>query len=544
MIASWMVYILTVSAAITIAAALVERALRGTGTPARFLWVAGICFPVAAATASAWLRDPAHARQPVILTDDLSSRDTGQDQHPLFRTLVPTPLSITVPPDSRLAMLDSTLLALWLAGCLLTLSAFAGGAVRLRRIRTAGKIFEIDGVSVCVTPSTGPLAAGLLHPQILLPKWALELEQSERQLVVAHEQAHLRTRDPALLAFSAFVVGLIPWSPFAWYMLRRLGQAIELDCDRRVLAERPDLEAYARLLLSVASRRQSTLIPLAGLAGATSFLEERFRSMTTESTTNRGYRLVSAIAVVTLVLVTTAILPRPVRGAQRSANQLLAQSGGRATGRIKVVSASGASTYKIYATGGSFSSGRESLRARTDTVTKSVLGLTSAGDVFEVDVTNGDVHFVTTDASSIHVEAAMSGTSPALWLSATGRHIVIQRGGAGIHGPTDAQPADSATSAFFEFQVDQSVVLRGSVKPAYPAALKSSGISGDVWAEFVVDETGHVDMQTFKSLNSPDPQLTAAAKAVLPQWRFDPAIRQGKRVRQVVQQAFEFTPDS
>jgi len=541
MIASWMIYIVLVSAAVTIAAVVVESALRATRMPARLLWVAGICFPGVAAIASARLVMAVQARELLLPVGQLSGGQTGRDPVPASRThFVPRPLSVAVSPNSRLAMLDSTLLALWVTGCLLTLGVFGGGAVRLRRIRMAAEVRDIDGIRVSITPSTGPLVVGVLHPQILIPRWVLELDQSERQLVVAHEQEHLRARDPALLAFGALAVGFTPWNPFVWYMLRRLGQAIELDCDRRVLAERPDLRAYARLLLSVASRNQTNLIPLAGLAASTSSLEQRFRSMTLDPTRNRVYRLVSALAVVALLLAGTAMLPRPIRGTERSARLTPGQGGARATGRVKVVSASKVLTYKIYATGGSFSDARESPRARTDTIMGSVPGFPDAGDVFNIDVTNGDVHFVSIDTLSIHVEAAMSGSSPALWLSATGRHIVIQQGGAGIHGGGIAQSADPATNAFFEYQVDEPVVLRESVKPTYPAALKSSGIRGEVWAQFVVDETGRVDMRTFKSLKSPDPQFTAAVKAVLPRWRLNPAIRQGKKVKQVVQQAFMF----
>lgn len=542
MIASWMIYIVLVSAAVTIAAVVVESALQATRMPARLLWVAGMCFPVIAAIASARLATAVQARELLLPARELSGGQTGRDPVPASRThFVPRPLGVAVSPNSRLAMLDSTLLAVWMTGFLLTLGVFGGAAVRLRRIRTAAEVRYIDGVRVSITPSTGPLVVGVLHPQILIPRWVLELDQSERQLIVAHEQEHLRSRDPALLAFGALAVGFTPWNPFVWYMLRRLGQAIELDCDRRVLAERPDLRAYARLLLSVASRRQTTLIPLAGLAASTSSLEQRFRSMTIYSTRNRGYRWVSALAVVALLLVATAMIPRPVRGTQQGANPLLRQDRERATGRVKVMSASRVSTYRIYAAGGSFSDARESPRARTDTLTRSVRGIPfSGGDLFNIDVTNGDIHFVSNDTSSIQIEAAMSGASPALWLSATGRHIVIAQGGAGVHGPGAPRSAEADTTAFFEFQVDEPVVLRESVKPTYPAVLKTSGISGEVWAQFVVDETGRVDMRTFKSLKSPDPQFTAAVKAVLPRWRLDPAIRHGKKVRQVVQQAFIF----
>jgi TonB family protein len=542
MIASWMIYIVVVSAAVTIAAVIVESALGATRVPARLVWVAGICFPVVAAIASARLAITVQAGQLLLPAHGLSGGQAGRDQVPDSRTrFVPRPLRIAVSPNSRLAMLDSTLLALWVTGCLLTVGVFGGAAVRLRRIRTAAEVRDIDGVQVSITPSTGPLVVGVRHPQILIPRWVLDLDRSDQQLVVAHEREHLRARDPALLAFSALVVGFTPWNPFVWYMLRRLGQAIELDCDRRVLDERPDLQAYARLLLSIAGRSQTNLIPLAGLNRSASSLEKRFRSMTRNPMHNRGSRLVSALAVVTLLLVATAMIPRPIRGTQPSASLTIGQTGPRATGRVKVMSASKALTYKIYATGGSFSDARESPRARTDTITGSVPGFPAAGgDVFNIDVTDGDVHFVSIDTSSIHLEAAMSGSSPALWLSATGARIVIQQGGAGIYNGAIAQSADPVTNAFFEYQVDEPVVLRESVKPTYPAALKSSGIRGEVWAQFVVDETGRVDMRTFKSLKSPDPGFTAAVRAVLPKWRLDPATLRGKKVKQIVQQAFVF----
>ena len=546
-----MIYFGLVSAAVTIAAAIVESALRATHVPARLLWVAAVCFPVVATIASARLVQSAQDRHLVTPASELSRGLTWRDQvRDSLTRFVPRPLSIAVSPNSRLAMLDSTLLALWITGCLLTFGVFGGAAVRLRRIRSAAEVRNIDGVLVSVTPSTGPLVVGVLHPQILIPRWVLELDRSERQLVVAHEQEHLRARDPAMLAFSALAVGLTPWNPFAWYMLRRVRQAIELDCDRRVLAERPDMRAYAALLLSVASRSQTNFVPVVGMSASTSSLEERFRSMTTSPTRTRGYRLISAVAVAALLLVATAMIPRPIREAQRNVSTIQGQAGPRATGRIKVVSVSRVSTYKVYGTGGTFSDANtartrragEPLPARADTLTQAVGDSHTAGDVFDIDVTNGDIHFVSQDSSSIHIEGAMSGASPAIWLSTTDRHIVIDRGGAAVHGVDSGQYPDPATTTFFEFQVDKPAALRKSMKPQYPAALKRAGISGEVWAQFVVDTTGRVDMRTFKALKSSGLEFTAAVKAVLPTWRLDPAIRQGKKVKQFVEQSFVFSP--
>jgi TonB family protein len=203
------------------------------------------------------------------------------------------------------------------------------------------------------------------------------------------------------------------------------------------------------------------------------------------------------------------------------------------------MSASGSVTYRVYGTGGTFTELGKPPRAKVDTLIETVRDA-AAGDVFDIDVTNGDVHFVAQNAPGIHVEAAMSGQSRSFWLSATSPHIVIQQGGAGVLTLDPVPAIDPGTTTFFEYQVDKPATLRERVKLRYPAALKSSGVRGDVWAQYVVDEAGRVDMRTFKILKSSAPEFTAAVKDVLPTWRFDPAIRQGRKVKQVVQQAFEF----
>ena len=52
--------------------------------------------------------------------------------------------------------------------------------------------------------------------------------------------------------------------------------------------------------------------------------------------------------------------------------------------------------------------------------------------VFDVDLTDGPVEFVSKDTTSIHIEASMGGTTSALWLTATGQHLILDKGGTGI----------------------------------------------------------------------------------------------------------------
>jgi protein TonB len=94
---------------------------------------------------------------------------------------------------------------------------------------------------------------------------------------------------------------------------------------------------------------------------------------------------------------------------------------------------------------------------------------------------------------------------------------------------------------YFEFQVEKQVsTAPGSPQPRYPEMLKSANIEGEVLAQFVVDTTGHAEMNTFKVLKSSHDGFTQAVKNVLPNMRFYPAEIGGRKVKQMVQQPFTF----
>jgi len=99
----------------------------------------------------------------------------------------------------------------------------------------------------------------------------------------------------------------------------------------------------------------------------------------------------------------------------------------------------------------------------------------------------------------------------------------------------------NANQTYFEFQVEKPAeMLQDSPKPKYPSVLESSGIAGEVQAQFVVSSSGKADMDSFKVLKSSNELFTQAVKNVLPRMRFSPAMIGGKPVNQLVQQSFQF----
>src|SRR3954471_4575307 len=109
--------------------------------------------------------------------------------------------------------------------------------------------------------------------------------------------------------------------------------------------------------------------------------------------------------------------------------------------------------------------------------------------------------------------------------------------GSGVVGGTG--PVTNQT--YFEFQVEKPAeMLSDSPKPKYPSVLESSGISGEVQAQFVVRLDGKADMDSFKVLKTTNELFTQAVKNVLPRMPFSPAMIGGKPVNQLVQQSFQF----
>ena len=116
--------------------------------------------------------------------------------------------------------------------------------------------------------------------------------------------------------------------------------------------------------------------------------------------------------------------------------------------------------------------------------------------------------------------------------------------GKGVKGGTGTGVVGGVANTnqtYFEFQVEKPAeMLQDSPKPKYPSVLESSGIAGEVQAQFVVNSSGKADLDSFKVLKSTNELFTQAVKGVLPRMRFSPAQIGGKPVNQLVQQSFQF----
>ena len=114
--------------------------------------------------------------------------------------------------------------------------------------------------------------------------------------------------------------------------------------------------------------------------------------------------------------------------------------------------------------------------------------------------------------------------------------------------PTPSVDLDQLVASLAVFnaeQVDRRATLDTlrSVPPAFPAPLYAEGVRGLVIAEFVVDTAGKVENGTVGIVSSTAPLFTEAVRVALETTSYIPALKNGRAVRQLVHQPFEFSVD-
>jgi TonB family protein len=112
--------------------------------------------------------------------------------------------------------------------------------------------------------------------------------------------------------------------------------------------------------------------------------------------------------------------------------------------------------------------------------------------------------------------------------------------------PVEQVPAmvvsGDTSKPFFEFQVEEPVtaIATGSA-PRYPDSLRTAGVEGEVLVQFVVDAQGVPDVSTFKVLRATRAEFAEAVRLALGGMRFTAARKDGRAVKQLVQQPFMFS---
>lgn len=124
---------------------------------------------------------------------------------------------------------------LWAFGAVLAAALVARG--QLRFLRQLGPLQQgPDGACRSVAIS-GPMLVGTWRPRVVLPAdFDARYNAEERELVLAHEHAHLRRKDALMNAVAAATLCLNWFNPLLHWALGRFRFDQELACDADVLA--------------------------------------------------------------------------------------------------------------------------------------------------------------------------------------------------------------------------------------------------------------------------------------------------------------------
>ena len=169
------------------------------------------------------------------------------------------------------------LVAAWLAG------ALAAAALLYRRqarfTRAMGRLIPAGGPRVfrAESPDVGPAVVGVFRPRIVAPAdFEARFAPAERDLILAHERAHLSGGDAAINALASALQCVAWFNPLVHVGVRTLRIDQELACDAAVIGRFPDARrAYAELLLKTQITTRPLPLGCHWPAGADHPLKER-----------------------------------------------------------------------------------------------------------------------------------------------------------------------------------------------------------------------------------------------------------------------------
>src|SRR5471030_2273762 len=147
------------------------------------------------------------------------------------------------------AQASGLILLAWLAGALYC----AARQARQQRayLRSLGKLTRRGGITYAASPHTGPALVGLWRPFIVVPvDFDRHYTLQERKLILAHERAHARSRDPLANATAAALRCLSWFNPLVHIAERLMRADQELACDAEVVRRHPNARrSYANAML-------------------------------------------------------------------------------------------------------------------------------------------------------------------------------------------------------------------------------------------------------------------------------------------------------
>ena len=198
------------------------------------------------------------------------------------QSAIPTAARLVVPAavaagSGEVARRLPWLLMIWAAGAGFVLARLIAGVLAASRI-TRSAILR-SGILYSDRAAT-PMTWGFLRPVVILPSYALEWSDAERDVVLRHEQAHIARHDWLWQVLASVTTAVFWFHPLMWLAAFRLRREAECAVDDRILASGVEPSDYASRLLDVARQLRGIAAPQGAIAMVRQpELETRVRSI-------------------------------------------------------------------------------------------------------------------------------------------------------------------------------------------------------------------------------------------------------------------------
>ena len=206
--------------------------------------------------------------------------------------------------EARSWSLSGTLPALWLLGSAILFGRLAVQALRMRRVAVSGVVLHGRQAAIAndVASRLGlrrpelivsaqvaiPLAWGASRPHLLLPPAADAWSDERLWAVCAHEMAHIARGDWLAHLMAEIACRLYWFHPLMWMARNRLGRESEQAADDIVLGLGTSGADYASHLLEIVRAAQSERPPLATVSMARASGLERRITVLLDGLVNRA----------------------------------------------------------------------------------------------------------------------------------------------------------------------------------------------------------------------------------------------------------------
>jgi TonB family protein len=449
---------------------------------------------------------------------------------------------------------SALLFGVWIFGAVLFLLPMAVGLRQVRSLRQAARPWPLGQpaverlaieagihrrVAVLLHEALpGPMTCGIAHPAIVLPVNAQSWGAEDLNRAIVHELEHVRRGDWAIHCFARAVCAAYWFHPLVWIAWRQLALEAERSCDDAVLG-RSEATAYADQLVGLARRLSvSAKVPVLAMANRADLTTRVSAVLDGRQRRGRAGAIPVALACAAAVALVLTLSPLRTVAAQQSSG---AHSRPVAAAQLAVGTNLVIEAVKVSDLDGK---SLEELKASDFAVTED--GVAQTISIFEFQKLN-DIPAGKQDSVSSYYILGYYAENPNL--DGKFRKVQITLNG-NATAKLDYRPGYYANKLFTRADSGQNAGAAGSaafdelprllrkVEPAYSEEARKAKYQGYVPLVVEVDTSGQViNPRVIRSLGL---GLDEEAIEAVKQWKFAPAIKDGKPVAAQVQVAFEF----